>query len=512
MSSNTIPHKLGRNATREFALSLYSHPESVIKEAITNGLDQQAGKPNKEKRIDITTHVGPDDDLWIEDPGTGIEDLDKFVYIGEGYKTVGDRVSSYTKIDEEIGGNKGFGKFGFLMLAGGEKPTVEFYSHRPTVEGTYKAQGIKVTMDFDGFRAEYMDTTEALLHPGVRVVIKHCKWELLPKETAFIKYISKMFAIRISRGTKIFLDGTKISAPEGFDSREFPLFDLDDGSVVMGNFWANDKAENKNVWAFNKNIFVEDFYEENKASGWFNDNYIVPTTSRESIKQNTRWQKIREKLKIYLDEYYPVPVYRELGKMGKEKDKNELLIQMLQFRDHLLSGIYDKTGIIGEVTGGQAQEKKLVKKQNVTLTKTGNPDDVLVIPIGPGTRPHPRHRGNGPGYEEEGDHDILTKEGDTNKIKQGPIRPQIRQIALPLGEKREMAFFTENGMCLNWNTYWPQTQKAYGATGTDWKFLVAPVYAQAMTNLDRETIDPEMDLVGWQQRYAMYMKFAVDKK
>ena len=518
MSSNDIiPHKFGGNAIRELATHLYKYPQSAVKEAITNGLDQQAGKPNKEKRIDITTHVGPDEDLWIEDPGTGIENIDKFIYVGEGYKIVQGRVSSYTEINEEIGGNKGLGKLGFLMLAGGENPTVEFYSHRPRLDEKTPRQGLKVTMTFDGFAVEHMDTTEALPHAGVRVVIKHCKWELLPKENNLIKYIAKMFAVRIARGTKIYLDGNKISHPQGFDSREYPLFELDDGTVVMGNFWTNDKPEIKNIWAFNKNILVEDFYEENKTSGWFNDNYIVPTSSRENIEQNARWQEIRLKLKAYLDEHYPVPEYHDLGKMGREKDKNDLLIHMLQFRDHLLSGIYDKNGIIGEVTAGHENNKEhLIKKGGVTLNNLGDTTDGPVIPIGTGQRGKGgRYGGKGeaPGYEEGGDHEILTTENNDTKIKQGPIRPQLKQIALPLGEKREMAFFTENGMCLNWNTTWPQTQKAHKADGKDWRYFVAPIYAQAMTNLDKETIDPEMDLIAWQQRYALYMKSAVtDKK
>lgn len=67
------PHEFGENAIRELSRHLYKHPKSALKEGITNGLDQQSSKP-KLARIDITTHVGPDDDLWIEDPGTGIED------------------------------------------------------------------------------------------------------------------------------------------------------------------------------------------------------------------------------------------------------------------------------------------------------------------------------------------------------------------------------------------------------------------------------------------------------
>jgi hypothetical protein len=199
-----------------------------------------------------------------------------------------------------------------------------------------------------------------------------------------------------------------------------------------------------------------------------------------------------------------------------KKEKTDLLIEALQYREHLLSGIYDQDGVHGEVTGGQDNKIPLVKKENVKLTKTGDENDGPVIPVGDGERGKGgRYGGDGeaPGYEDGGDHSVLVNpEGSETKVREGPIRPQLNQISYPFGEKREMAFITENGMCFNWNTYWPQTARAHQATGKDWRYLVAPVYAQALTNFDRETIDKEMDLVAWQQRYANYMKFMVDKR
>ena len=432
------PHEFGENAIRELSRHLYKHPKSALKEGITNGLDQQSDKP-KLARIDITTHVGPDDDLWIEDPGTGIEDYTQFKRILRGYKTVGDRVSSYTQIDPDIGGNKGLGKLGFLMLAGGEDPTVEFYSNRPAIAGKYKGQGLVVTMTEKGFHPEYVNDIEALPHPGVRVVIKHCRWDMLPRESELIKYIAKMFAIRISRGTKIFLDGNRILHPEGFDSDigKEPLFYLDNGDGIWGNIKASDKPEQKNIWVANKNIFVDDWYFEHKAQGWLNDNIIVPTSSREGFEETPRYIEIKEKLRSYLDEHFPVLNVPVLGKMGREKDKTDLIIKALQYRDAILSGTYDEKGLTGEITGGQAKTP-LVKKKNVTLTNTGDPTDGPVIPIGTGQRGKGgRYGGKGraPGYEEGGDHDILTNEGNDTKIKQGPIRPQVENIPYPFGEK-----------------------------------------------------------------------------
>jgi hypothetical protein len=507
------PHEFGENAIRELSTHLYKYPKSAVKEAITNGLDEQAGKP-KEAKIDITTHVGPDDDLWIEDPATGIKDYKKFKTVLRGYKEVGGRLSSYGDIDEDIGGNKGLGKLGFLMLAGGEIPTVEFWSHRPRI-GEIKAQGMKVTMTEKGFEVEYMDTLEALPHPGVRVVIKHCKWELLPKETDLIKYIAKMFAIRIARGTKIFIDGNKISAPEAFNSKAEDLFSLSDGSIIKGNIRTDDNPEHKNMQIFNKNIFVDEFWTEHKATGWINDNFIIPTSSREGIEETARWLEIRQGLMQYLDENYEKPSSLKIDRMGKEKEKMNMYLKALQLRDRLLAGIYNKEGIEGEITGGQPEIKKpLIKKPDVKLTNTGSEDGEPVIPIGPGTRGKgPRTGGTGtkPGFEENGDHEILITPPATNEQKErtGKIIPNIIQNIRPFGSNKEMMFLTDNGMTMNWNTYWPQTVRAHKASGPDYKYVIAPVYAQALTNLDNETID-KMDLTKWQLRYQEYMKFLVE--
>ena len=84
-------------------------------------------------------------------------------------------------------------------------------------------------MTKEGFDVEGVDTTEALPHSGVRVVIKNARSQSITKRKRgkLRKYLAKMFAIRIGRGTKIFLDGSKITAPEGFESKAEYLFTLE---------------------------------------------------------------------------------------------------------------------------------------------------------------------------------------------------------------------------------------------------------------------------------------------
>jgi hypothetical protein len=96
---------------------------------------------------------------------------------------------------------------------------------------------VVMTDGFDGFTVDYL---KALDHPGVKVAIKQAKKKLIT-EGELMKYLSKVFAIRIARGAKIFVNGNRVTKPEGFDSREYSLFQLDDGTWVKGNLKAVEK-------------------------------------------------------------------------------------------------------------------------------------------------------------------------------------------------------------------------------------------------------------------------------
>ena len=512
------PHIFSENIIDEISFHLYKYPRSAVKELISNGLDQQIGKKNP--RIDIFTHVVPDDDLIVEDQGTGIEDLEKFKHIGMGSKRVGDTMSSEKS---DIIGHKGFGKFGSRALSGATpEPLVEYLSNRPTTyhpDGTlrYRAQGLEISLLKKGFDIEYVNNTDALDHQGVKVVIKNCRYDKLPSESRLIKYISQWFAIRISRGTEIYFNGNKISKPDGFNSKSEELFTLSDGTVVRGNIKADDHPENDNIWINIKNVYVDYVSVPNRCSGWINDDLLVPTTSREGIEETKRWQEIQKELINYVDQHYPKPEDQKIGKMGKEKEKKQLLIKALQHRhDILLSGPYDASGIHGEISGGTGPKPKWTKKSEITLTPTGgDPDAAPVIPVGDGTRTGGgRYGGKGefPGYKEGGDHDVITRETDNPRSVEGPINPVITDAVGKAGLDRPMAVLDLNIAKFMWNTSWPQTIKAHNAKGPDWKYLVAPIYAQALTNLDSQEKEQEMDLPIWQDRYCRYMKFFIEAK
>lgn len=506
-------HEFGDNAINELSQHLYKSPKSAIKEATSNGLDQQ----DKNARIEIFTNVSPDGDIIIEDWGTGIENYDDFRTGLRGFKSVGDRISSYQTIDPGIAGNKGLGKYSFLMLSGTDPPTVEFYSHRPKVEGKYKALGMKVTMFQrvkDGFISEPMDTTEALEHPGVKVVIKNAK-DILPRDSSLMQYLSKVYAIRIANGAKIFLNGNQILPPEDFDPKEEPLFIMDDGTVISGNLKAADKSQSNNIQVFIKTIFVDDLSFEHKVTGWINDNLLIPTSSRESIEETTRYREFHEKLTAYLDEYFEKPTSEKLSRMPNEKQKIQLGLKLIQHQKERLSGEFDETSLfLGDITGGMEKGKKWIKKTGMFLTNTGGDENAPpIIPIGPGTRhPGTRHGGTGtkPGIEAGGDHDILTTENNTPRLRVGPIRANLKYIYSDAGfDKPPSEQINENKVLIN--TSWPQSKKAYKSKGQDWEAVFLPVVAPAFINYEIKIKEENLSNEEWQKRLAEYVRVGLEE-
>ncbi|HEY7079168.1 MAG TPA: hypothetical protein VH500_05670, partial [Nitrososphaeraceae archaeon] len=222
--------EFGRGIIRELSKYLYKNPKSAYKEAVSNALDQMT---KDLKRVEIYTDVPPDGDIVIEDWGTGIEDYHRFKHVAIGDKIVDGRVSSYDIMDENIIGQKGLGKLSFLNLS--SIGTVEFFSHSAKV-----GMKIQMTDELDGFTMEPINNVDALSHPGLKVVIKKAKKKLI-SDNILTEYLSKAFAIRISRGAKIFVNNKQVMKPSGFDSREYPLFQLDDGTWIKGNLKAVEK-------------------------------------------------------------------------------------------------------------------------------------------------------------------------------------------------------------------------------------------------------------------------------
>ena len=508
------PHIFSENIIDEISLHLYKYPRSAIKELITNGLDQQPA----EARIKIDFHEGENDAITIEDFGTGIENLKDFQSIGRGFKQVGDEISSYEEINPNIGGNKGFGKMGSRMLSGSRpEPLVVFNSNRPRkfkADGTlrYNEVGMRTTLKRAGYDTEFMNSSSALDHPGVKVEILNAKYELLPSETRMMKYISQWFALRIANGAKILFDLLPVCVPDGFNPKSKELFTLSDGFKIKGNIRPSNKPSSDNIWVYNKNIYVDSLSFEHKCTGWINDDFIVPTTSREAIEETARWIEIQEKLREYLDKNFEKPNKPKLGRMGKEKEKKDAILKLLKYRKEKMRGLYDENGLPGEITGG-VHDKKWVKKTGIKLTNSGGDDQAAaVIPIGPGVRkPGVRHGGTGtkPGIEKGGDHDIITQEQISGDIRntEGLVKPDLKILFSEAGFDRPMSYMN-NTSSLVLNVSWPQARKAYNAKSSDHLYLLAPVVAQAVVNFDK-TEHEEIDADTWQKRYQEYYRILV---
>jgi hypothetical protein len=62
--------------------------------------------------------------------------------------------------------------------------------------------------------------------------MKRVSSKAVVQDSGLIEYLSRRFAIRIARGVKISVNDIPVHKPDGFDSSQFDLFKLDDGSKL----------------------------------------------------------------------------------------------------------------------------------------------------------------------------------------------------------------------------------------------------------------------------------------
>ena len=289
------PHKFGPGILRELGTTLYRSPLAVYREAISNAIDAMTPYEKQEAKVEIFTDVAPDGDIVIEDYGTGIENFDAFKIILQGEKVVRDQVSSYQIVNEEIIGQKGMGKLSFLGLSSENK--VEFYSHSEEV-------GLKVLMTMEGFQERYINNIDALPHHGLKIVIRRARRPII-SDSRLIEYLSKVFGIRIARGLKLYVNNIQVHKPDGFDSKQYELFKLQDGTGVFGNLTPIEKPRLNNIDIFVKNVFVVDKNFDNKTEGWVNCNQLELETSRDGIlEDNDVYPDFMKKLIQHLDKEF----------------------------------------------------------------------------------------------------------------------------------------------------------------------------------------------------------------
>jgi hypothetical protein len=372
-----IKHEFGSGTLRELA-SLYKNPIAAIREAVSNGLDAMV--PYAENhRIEIHTNVPPHGDIEIEDWGTGIEDFNLFKYISVGQKVVANEISSYEKVNAKIIGQKGVGKASFLKLS--EDESVEFYSNSGKV-------GMYVAMTFEGFtEPEYQNSSLVLPHHGLKVVIKHAK---KLRVTDLRNYLSKTFAIRLDRGTKIILNDEPVHSPDGFDSKWDELFVLGNGSKVMGNLVHVERPEQNNIDIFVKRVFVDSIPVDFKVEGWINCDDLVLQPSREGVYEgNEIYEEFMRKLIENLDKNFERKSEGEEKRVRSSKQIAKMFVSVIK-SIHDLYPDMAKPLIYGNPSD-QKERNNLTKirggndgpliKEKGTFDKTGTDNSTIGKPL-----------------------------------------------------------------------------------------------------------------------------------
>jgi hypothetical protein len=516
------PHILGANAIEEITLHVYKYPKSGIKEAISNGLDEQGS----DARIEINYIPYYEDnleyvDIEIIDWGGGIQDFDEFRKFLKGYKKVGTQISSYKQNNPNLIGNKGAGKYAILGLSGANPPTVIFYSHGEDV-------GMIITMTTDletGFDMQPKDTEKVLAgHTGVRVLIKKAKMELLPKENILLEFIQKNFIRRIHAGAKIYLNEKQIQLPSSYDPREFSLFKLSDGTVIKGNIHKLDKWEPDNIDVLIKDVFVESFSYDYKCKGWLNDNLIIPTTSRESIQKDKRFEEIEQKLYEYLDANFEKPGKdTNFIEVNSAEIKEQVTVQLLLLNDMHVKGYHDpNSSIYGEILDDYLPKKNKVKKIKENdyelLDKGGSDKGIPIIPIGTGIRNggiRTNGTGNNPTAIKGGNHPVLIDPNDDKnkdeEIKEGPIKPKITMLWVNRGLQFPPAE-QEDDFTIKMNLAWPQTIAAMKGTGKNALICHVPLVTAAIVNYNAKIKSETLDPFEWQIRFNNLVKAGLEKQ
>jgi Histidine kinase-, DNA gyrase B-, and HSP90-like ATPase len=287
-------HEFGPGVLRELSTKLYRNPLAALREAVSNSFDAMSPYEMEiAPKIKIYTNVLPDGDIIIEDYGTGIENYQNFKTISPGKKQVKEQISSYDKVNEKIIGQKGMGKLSFLNLS--SENQVEFFSNNEQL-------GMHVVMTMDGFSVQYKDSLLILPHRGLKVVIKRAKQI---SEVRLIDMLSKTFAIRLARGAKVFVNGKQVHKPEGFDSRQFKLFELKGQISVYGNLKNPEKPKTNNISIFVKRVRVEDKDFDYKVEGWLNCDHLEPRTDRDGLLEGSElYVEFYKELMQYLEENF----------------------------------------------------------------------------------------------------------------------------------------------------------------------------------------------------------------
>ena len=438
-------HKYGPGVVKELATKLYGNPIASYREAISNALDAMIPYPPSEHRIEIITNLPPDGDITIGDWGTGIEDYSTFEIISPGEKVVRNEISSYEKLNEKIIGQKGMGKLSFLNLS--DTNTVEFHSNNEKV-------GMKIIMTMEGFIVKYMNSNIVLPHHGLKVVIKHAKKPIV-QDNRLKDYLSKTFAIKIARGAKIFVNGIQIHKPEGFDSSQYKLFELTNGTKVVGNLKSVEKPKPGNIEINVKQVLVDSKEFDYKVEGWVNCDALDLDTSRDAIYEgNERYVEFIEKSMSYLEENFDRKSENKDKEIKSSKQLAKMFISVIKSIHHLYPEM-TKPLLSGNLSNEKGYGNLVRPEYNTTsscIEQTGIIDiDKTLQPI------TGKPIGNGKGHKNgNGESTCRIKDGDGKVLSPSNILfsgngqiPEPKVVVIGVEEKPVIYFNAPNRLVIN---------------------------------------------------------------
>lgn len=268
-----LEHKAGPDIIYELAVRLYPSPLESFREAISNSLDEGTSK------VDLQVSLN---EIILEDWGEGIEDVDRFTMFGQYSKAA---------LGGETIGQKGLGKLSLLRLG----DSVEFRTNNGEI-------GHKIIMTPKDFDVETKSKDRFLAHKGTRVVIP--KPKEVPQIEALSKYLEKIFALRIARGTELFLNGSKLKSR--LEPKEEFVCRLKGGVDVGGNLKA-DKRSHGMVDLYIRHVFVKSILvdPERDFTGWINCNALTPVTNRNDVIEDETYLDLYDHLREHVAKKFP---------------------------------------------------------------------------------------------------------------------------------------------------------------------------------------------------------------
>jgi hypothetical protein len=457
---------------------LYANSILGWREGISNALDAMihlAGKKGQKEQRVIQLRTNVKGNAEIEDIGHAIftdEELKRFLFIGEERGYADSNISDLERI-----GKFRMGKNALIALS--RVGVVKFYSH---ADRNGIKRGLVITIwkkskkDPIRYKIQHMDSINALSHPGLKVEIIEAK----PITTNRLSnLVSKWFAVHVARDVQIIIDGQRVRKPDGFDSREEPLFRLDDGSEISGNLKHVEKPKSNNIEIRVRGVFIQDIDVDYKVQGWINYPFFELTASREKIRtdEDTLYPEFESKFDAHLAEKYErkdVPQPEGIKDKKLEEYTSRAIVKYYQNNpehEHIfLKGRVSKTELRGtSLKGGELWEKvkqrelvknenpdvggqKLIrrvkkrrtKKKEKTKKKTPNKPPVIGPPKVLAEEGAPPNDNKYDMLEGDRNFKILQQDAQEEEEEEEEIIPEVNYSALPRTKEKPLVFYDKD--------------------------------------------------------------------